>query len=146
MRENLKLSVSGFSFLFLPGNVKLHLKDWHLALFPNPINFSMLPKLCEGWSKTLLADWKPLSAALCLDKFPLWVLWAAADFLAGNCGSALAEILLSVVEEMTFYSADMSFLPPPFLSGTQPPHCCHCRKSTRNQMSLGCLSKKRFLK
>lgn len=43
-----------------------------------------------------------------------------SDFLAGNCSSALAEFLLSVVEEMTFYSADMSFPPTPLLSGTQP--------------------------
>lgn len=44
----------------------------------------------------------------------------SSDFLAGNCGSALAEILLSVVEEMTFYSPDMSFPPTPSLSHTQP--------------------------
>ena len=81
MRENPKLRISEFSFLFLPGNVKLHLNDRHLALFQNPINFSMLPELCEGRSRTLLADWKPLSAALCLDKFPLWVLWVAARVL-----------------------------------------------------------------
>lgn len=42
------------------------------------------------------------------------------DFLAGNCGSALAEILLSVVEEMTFYIADMSSPPTPLPSDTQP--------------------------
>lgn len=44
----------------------------------------------------------------------------SSDFLAGNCSSALAEILLSVFEEMTFYSADMSFALTPFLSDTQP--------------------------
>lgn len=44
----------------------------------------------------------------------------SSDFLAWNRSSAPTEILLGVVEAMTFYSADMSFPPTPFLLDTQP--------------------------
>lgn len=63
--------------------------------------------------------------------------------MAGKCGS---EILLRVVEAMTFYSADMSFPPTPLRSDTQPLTAATATKKSRNKMSLGWLSEKSFLK
>lgn len=59
-----------------------------------------------------------------------------SDFMAGNRGSALAEILLSVVEAMTFYSADMSLPPTPFLSDAQPLHAA----TVETQLGIKCQS------
>lgn len=119
--------------------------DWHVLALPNPINF--------------LIHWGPFHILLLLESlyqqhfvqmnfhFKSFE-QLSSDFLAWNCGSALAEILLTVVEEMTFYSADMSFSPTRLLSDTQPPPhtplCCHYKNSTKNQMSLRWLLKEVF--
>lgn len=59
-------------------------------------------------------------------------------------GSAPAEMLLSVVEEITFYSTDMSFPPTPFLSDTQPHTAATVETQPRIKCNLGSFWKKVF--